>query len=75
VAVGDVLPRMEHRSRPYELDGVGSASDVPLRWTRLARVDVDFFGALGTSILEGRDLSGPTRRRKARGSPSSTRRS
>jgi putative ABC transport system permease protein len=56
VAVGDVLPRMEHRSRPYELDGVGSASDVPLRWTRLARVDVDFFGALGTSILEGRDF-------------------
>jgi putative ABC transport system permease protein len=56
VAVGDVLPRMEHRSRPYELDGVGGASDAPLRWTRLARVDVDFFHALGTSVLEGRDF-------------------
>jgi len=47
---------MEHPSRPYELDGVGSPSDVALRWTRLARVDVDFFDALGTSILEGRDF-------------------
>jgi predicted permease len=56
VAVGDVLPRMEHRSRPYELDGVERAQDAPLRWTRLARVDVDFLGALGTPILEGRDF-------------------
>lgn len=56
VAVGDVLPLMEHRSRPYELDGVGRASDAPLRWTRLARVDVDFFHALGTPILSGRDF-------------------
>jgi len=56
VAVGDVLPRMEHRSRPYELDGVERASDAPLRWTRLARVDVDFLGALGTPILKGRDF-------------------
>jgi len=56
VAVGDVLPRMEHRSRPYELDGIGRASDAPLRWTRLARVDVDFFDALGTAIVKGRDF-------------------
>ncbi|MDF2771831.1 MAG: MacB-like periplasmic core domain protein [Geminicoccaceae bacterium] len=56
VAVGDVLPRMEHRSRPYELDGVERASDAPLRWTRLARVDVDFFDALGAPILGGRDF-------------------
>jgi predicted permease len=56
VAVGDVLPRMEHRSRPYELDGVGGAQDVPLRWTRLARVDVDFFDALGTKVSSGRDF-------------------
>jgi putative ABC transport system permease protein len=56
VAVGDVLPRMEHRSRPYELDGVERAKDAPLRWTRLARVDVDFLGALGTPILRGRDF-------------------
>ena len=56
VAVGDVLPRMEHRSRPYELDGVDRAPDAPLRWTRLARVDVDFLDALGTPILSGRDF-------------------
>jgi putative ABC transport system permease protein len=56
VAVGDVLPRMEHRSRPYELEGVGRAPDVVQRWTRLARVDVDFFDALGTSILSGRNF-------------------
>lgn len=56
VAVGDVLPRMEHPSRPYELDGVGPGPDGPPRWTRLARVDVDFFDALETSILRGRDF-------------------
>ena len=56
VAVGDALPRMEHRSRPYELDGVDRDPNAPLRWTRLARVDVDFFEALGTPILNGRDF-------------------
>ena len=56
VAVGDVLPRMEHRSRPYELAGVEHAPDAPLRWTRVARVDVDFLGALETPILNGRDF-------------------
>jgi len=56
VAVGDALPRMEHRSRPYELDGVDRAPDAPLRWTRLANVDVDFLDALETPILSGRDF-------------------
>ena len=56
VAVADALPRMEHRSRPYELEGVERAPDAPLRWTRLARVDVAYFGALGTAILNGRDF-------------------
>jgi putative ABC transport system permease protein len=56
VAVGDALPRMEHRSRPYELDGADRAPDAPPRWTRLARVDVDFFDALGASIISGRDF-------------------
>ena len=56
VAVGDVLPRMEHRSRPYELDGIDRAPDAPVRWTRLARVDVDFLDAFGTPILSGRDF-------------------
>ena len=54
VAVGDVLPRMEHPSRPYELGGVERAPNAPLKWTRLAHVDVDFFQALGTPILTGR---------------------
>jgi len=56
VAVGDALPRMEHRSRPYELDGVDRAPDAPPRWTRVAHVDVDFLHALGTPILSGRDF-------------------
>jgi predicted permease len=57
VAVGDVLPRMEHRSRPYEVDGVDRGPDAPLRWTRLARVDVNFLAALGAPILSGRDFA------------------
>ncbi|HKP30741.1 MAG TPA: ABC transporter permease, partial [Gemmatimonadales bacterium] len=55
VAVSDVLPRMEHRSVPYELDA-NRPDDATLRWTRLARVDVDFMRALGTPILSGRDF-------------------
>lgn len=57
VTVADVLPRMEHPSRPYELDGVDRAPDASLRWTRLARVDVDFFDALDTPIRSGRDFA------------------
>jgi hypothetical protein len=57
VAVGDVLPRMEHPSRPYELIGVDRAPDAPPRWTRVARVDVDFFHALKTPILAGHDFA------------------
>lgn len=56
VAVGDVLPRMEHRSRPYEVDGAERAADAPLRWTRLARVDVDFLSALAVPVQKGRDF-------------------
>ena len=56
VAVGDALPRMEHRSRPYEIDGVERPPDASLRWVRVARVDVDFFRALGTPISSGRDF-------------------
>jgi hypothetical protein len=41
---------------PYELDGAGRAGDGPLRWTRVARVDVDYFDALGTRVLNGRDF-------------------
>jgi hypothetical protein len=56
VAVGDALPRMEHRSRPYELDG-GSSPNELLRWTRVARVDANYFDALGTSLLSGRGFA------------------
>jgi hypothetical protein len=38
------------------LDVVERAPDAPLRWTRLARVDVDFLNALGTPILSGRNF-------------------
>lgn len=54
VAVGDALPRMEHRSAPYVLDGADAGTR--RRWTRVARVDADFFDALGTPILHGRDF-------------------
>ncbi|MCC6931211.1 MAG: ABC transporter permease [Gemmatimonadaceae bacterium] len=57
VAVGDVLPRMEHPARAYEVDVVDHAADAPLRWTRVARVDVDFMRALGTPIVSGRDFT------------------
>ncbi len=47
---------MEHRSRPYEVDGTERAADSPLRWTRLARVDVDFLSALAVPVQKGRDF-------------------
>jgi len=56
VAVGDALPRMEHRSRPFELDDADRAPNESLRWIRVARVDVTFMDALGTPILSGRDF-------------------
>ncbi len=56
VAVGDALPRMEHRSTLYELSHVQHAKDAPLQSTRLARVDVDFFRALGVPLQSGRDF-------------------
>jgi predicted permease len=56
-AVADALPRMEHRSRPFEVDGAARANDQRLRWTRVARVDVEYFGALKTPILAGRGFT------------------
>lgn len=56
VAVGDALPRMEHGSRPYELDGADATAASRRRWTRVARVDAGFFDALGTPLLRGRDF-------------------
>jgi hypothetical protein len=56
VAVGDALPRMEHASRPYEMEGDDRAPGASLRWIRQARVDVDFMDAIGARIHRGRDF-------------------
>lgn len=56
VAIGDALPRMEHRSRPYEVDTEERPADAPARWVRQAHVDVDFLDALGVRVLAGRDF-------------------
>lgn len=57
VALGDALPRMEHRSRAFEVDGVERPKNAPVRWTRTARVDVEFFRALHARIIAGRDFT------------------
>ncbi|MGV3709868.1 MAG: ABC transporter permease [Gemmatimonas sp.] len=56
VAVSDALPRMEHRSRPYALDGDQHGAEASLRWTRTARVDVNYLNALGVRVRNGRDF-------------------
>lgn len=57
VAVGSALPRMEHRSVPYEIDGVDRAPDAPRQWVRTANVDVGFFEALGHRVVAGRGFT------------------
>ena len=54
VAVGSVLPGMDHFSRGFELDGENRSDDLENRWVLNARVDVDFFNALEQPILAGR---------------------
>lgn len=54
VAVADALPRMEHSSRPVEVEGVEARRGGT--WVRTARVDVDFLEALGAPVLQGRDF-------------------
>jgi putative ABC transport system permease protein len=56
VAVGDALPRMEHRSRPFEVDNGLRAAETRLRWVRQATVDVDYLRALAVPVLRGRDF-------------------
>ena len=56
VAVADVLPRMNHRSRAIEIAGVAPPEGSTGPWVRVARVDVDFFEALGKPMLAGRDF-------------------
>lgn len=57
VTLGEALPRTEHPSRPFEVDAQDRRSDAPRRWTRVARVDVDYFGALDSPVLEGRGFT------------------
>jgi predicted permease len=57
VTVGSALPRMEHRSVPFEVDGVDRSADAPRQWVRMARVDVGFFEALGRHVVTGRDFT------------------
>jgi predicted permease len=52
VAVAEVLPRMDHPSRLVEVEGDPGREEGT--WVRAARVDVDFFDALGAPILQGR---------------------
>ncbi|MEP6834382.1 MAG: ABC transporter permease [Gemmatimonas sp.] len=56
VAVADVLPMMEHRSQPVEVEGVTTLNASPT-WVHTASVDVDYFRALGESMLAGRDFT------------------
>lgn len=57
VAVGSVLPRMEHGSTTFELAGVDHAPDAPQQWVRMARVDPGFFRAVGQKVVNGRDFA------------------
>jgi predicted permease len=58
VAVASALPRMDHQSRRIEVDEAEREAGAPAaRWTRMARVDVDFLGKLNQRILSGRDFT------------------
>ncbi len=57
VAVGSALPRMEHQSTPFEVDGVDRSPDAAQQWVRMAKVDVGFFEALGHHVVAGRDFT------------------
>jgi predicted permease len=57
VAVASAVPRMEHQSLQFEVDGANRPSDAPRRWVRTARVDIGFFEALGHRVLSGRDFT------------------
>jgi predicted permease len=57
VAVGSALPRMEHQSVLFEVNGKDRSPDAPHQWVRMARVDVGFFEALGHRVVAGRDFT------------------
>lgn len=56
VAIGDALPRMDHRFREYEIDAEAASPDGRAKRTRVARVDAGYFGALQSPVLAGRDF-------------------
>lgn len=57
VVVASALPRMEHQSVPFEVDGVDRSPNAPKQWVRTARVDIGFFKALGHRVVAGRDFT------------------
>jgi predicted permease len=57
VAVGSALPRMEHQSAAFEVDGVDRSADAPPEYVRMAKVDVGFFEAFGHHVVAGRDFT------------------
>jgi predicted permease len=57
VAVGTALPRMDHQSVPFEVDGVDRSPEARQRWVRMAQVDAGFFQALGHEVVAGRDFT------------------
>lgn len=57
VAVADALPRMDPRSRPFEVEGGEGSSSASTRWVRTVRVDLAFFDALSQPILAGREFN------------------
>lgn len=57
VAVADVLPMMEHRSQPVEVQGVNATTNASPKWVRSASVDVDYFHELGQTMVAGREFT------------------
>lgn len=66
VGAAGALPRMNHRGRIIEVEGLAAGPDASPRWVRTATVDTDYFEALATPVLAGRgfdrsDLHEPRR--------------
>lgn len=58
VAVASALPRMDHPSRMFEVEGAGDDGGNRTQYMRTVRVDVGFFEALERPILAGRGFNG-----------------
>lgn len=57
VAIAEALPRMEHRMRPVDVEGVDLPPDTPPRWVRSVRVDAGYLAGLGQRVIAGRDFT------------------